>query len=176
MKEKTIFNENLKNVNISPIFKNGDIIGYHYKNLENNNNDYSSYKKYYDLLLKGKLSNSIEIYFNYQIIYKKIIRKDRNPEIEKYYIINKGLLTEIKIYNDFKTIYDIIGKQKIDEEWKQKLLTFNSLSNEDLEKYIKKELNEYKYKENFEPNIIPLNYLNEPVFIYENFEIKKIIK
>ena len=118
MKEKTIFNENLKNMNISPIIKNGDIIGYYYNNLENK--DYNSYKKYYDLLLKGKLSNSIDIYFNYQRIYEKLIRKEENPQPEKYYIINKGLLTEIKICNEFKSIYDIMDCQKSDSEWKQK--------------------------------------------------------
>ena len=55
---------------------------------------------------------------------------------------------------------------------------FNTLSNEDLEKYTKSELNEYKYKKNFEPNIIPFKYLNELVFIYDNFEIiqKEIIE
>ena len=71
MKEKTIFNENLKNVNISPIFKNGDIIGYHYKNLENNNNDYNSYKKYYDLLLK----ENYQVQLKYILIIKEFIKK-----------------------------------------------------------------------------------------------------
>ena len=176
MKDKTIFNENLKNVNMSPIIKNGDIIGYHYNNLENI--DDNSYKKYYDLLLKGKLSNSIDIYFNYQRIYKKLIRKEENPNFENYYIINIGLLTEIKIYNEFKSIYDIMDCQKSDSEWKQKLLTFNNLSKEDLEKYTTNDLNEYKYNENLEPNIIPLNYLNESIFVYEKFEIiqKEIIE
>ena len=176
MKEKTIFNENLENINMSPIIKNGDIIGYHYNNLENK--DYNSYKKYYDLLLKGKLSNSIDIYFNYQRIYKKLIRKEENPKFEKYFIINKELLTEIKIYNEFKSIYDIMNCQKSDSEWKQKLLTFNTLLKEDIEKYIKSDLNEYEYKENFEPDIIPLNYLNESIYIYDKFEIiqKEIIE
>ena len=179
MKEKTIFNEELKNIYISPIFKKGDIIGYCYKYFEAF--DYSSCMNYYELLSNGKLSNSIDIYFNYQRISAKVKKKEDNPKYEKYYIINKELLTEIKIYNEFKTIYDIMVSFNIQEnelEWKQKLLLsiLNTLPDEELKKYTKNEKNEYK--QNFEPNIIPVQNLKESIFIYDKFEIiqKEIIE
>ena len=180
IKEKTIFNEELKEVYISPIFESGELIGICYK--YNQTLDYCSCPNYYDLLFSStKLLNSIDIYFNYQRISQKILRKEENPVTEKYYIINKELISNIKIDIEFKTIYDIMNNSFIQENdihWKQKFLisAIKNLSNEDLEKYLKKRASQYIG--NFEPTIIIVKYLNESIFLYNSFEMiqKEVIE
>ena len=180
IKEKTIFNEELKEVYISPIFESGELIGICYK--YNQTLDYCSCPNYYDLLFSStKLLNSIDIYFNYQRISQKILRKEENPVTEKYYIINKELISNIKIDIEFKTIYDIMNNSFIQENdihWKQKFLisAIKNLSNEDLEKYLKKRASQYIG--NFEPTMIIMKYLNESIFLYNSFEMiqKEVIE
>ena len=180
IKEKTIFNEELKEVFISPIFERGELIGLCYK--YNQNIDYNSCQNYYDLLFSStKLINSIDIYFNYQRISQKILRKENDPATEKYYIINKELISNIKIDIEFKTIYDIMNISCIQENdiyWKQKFLisAIKNLSNEDLEKYKKKRASQYLGS--FDPTMIIVKYLNESIFLYNTFEIiqKEVIE
>ena len=181
IKEKTIFNEDLEEIYISPILERGELIGYCYK-YNQNIIDYSSFTNYYDLLFSStKLLNSIDIYFNYQRISQKILRKEKNPPTEKYYIINKELFSNIKIDIEFKTIYEIMNNSCIQENdiyWKKKFLisAIKNLSNEDLEKYIKKRASQFIG--NFEPTIIIVKYLNNSMFLYNSFEIiqKEVIE
>ena len=180
IKEKTIFNEELKELFISPILEKGEFIGYCYKYLKTF--DYSQFTNYYELLFSSnKIINSIDIFFNYQRISQKINRKEKNPVTEKYFIINKELFTSIKIDIEFKTIYGIMNNSCIQEDdinWKKKFLisAIKNLSNEDMEKYIKKRAN--LYQGTFEPIMTIVNYLNESIFIYSSFEIiqKEVIE
>ena len=64
--EKTAFIENKNDDYISPIFSADKMIGYCYK--YSNKNDYKSCVNYYSYLSNKILSNSKELYFNYQRI------------------------------------------------------------------------------------------------------------
>jgi len=168
---KTLFNDKNDSDIISPIFDNDYIIGYCYKYYSNRKNQYLSCNDYYDSLLKA-----IKLYFYFQEFAKKI-KETKNYEKE-YYLINRNLMSEIKInykYNQIKEILDSIDIKKKCENSNNKIILAIKYLPNDIIKYFK-ENNEIKNKyeiEFFEPDIIPINdYKTKKSFmIYDKFEL-----
>ena len=170
IKDKTVFIYD----KISPIFSKNDVIGYCYK--YTSDIDYSSIINYYDYLSEENFINSINLYFNYQRIYNKLYLKDKKLSIEKYYLINKDYLKEIKNVYNFNIINKILIENNIienDDNYIKKLLSIvKKLSNEDLHKIRKN--NKVNIKFSIEPNITTFNYFNKTkkyVMLYNNFEL-----
>ena len=174
--EKTAFIENKNDDYISPIFSMDKMIGYCYKY----SNNYKSCVDYYSYLSNKIFSNSKELYFNYQRINTKIERKISKLEKEKYYLINKDLMKEIKNNYNYEEISDLLKKNNIlynDSNKNKKILTLiKKLPDNDLEKYfVKKDIKEkYKIENNNESPLITVKNLNEPsknIMIYSDFEL-----
>lgn len=118
IKSKTIFNNEKDNDLISPILEEKKI-GNFYK--YEPNIDYTSLKDYYNLMYSdiGKsILNSIKLYLNYNNIIEKMNKKKYRTKNEKYYLINKNSINQMKIdnnYEEIKTILEANGVKKNDE-------------------------------------------------------------
>ena len=172
--DKMIFDENITNNIISPIFSNNKLIGTCYKYKPNINYTDKKYINFYDYLSYEKIKNSINLYFNYEQIDVKMNKKNQNPTKEKYYLVNEEIMIKMKADNDFKRIYELMQANNIkenDNNYKRNiLLAIKDFQNE-LENYKSKVRNDYSYNE-FIPNITSVNINNKESFmIYNNFEL-----
>ena len=129
--------------------------------------------------------NSIKLYLNYNNIIEKMNKKKYRTKNEKYYLINKNSINQMKIdnnYEEIKTILEANGVKKNDEYNIKKMLSlFKSFPDIYFDKETKKDNLKGKYRiENYEPDIIPVNYFDKTentIMIYNNFELfeKEII-
>ena len=172
IKTKMIFNENKQNDLISPILNSENtLIGYCYKYMPDI--DYSTLLNHYNLLNNQKISNCINIYYNYKRLEKKIKTKNQYQEKGKYYLINKKIITQIKIDNNFKKIYELMDNQNIKEDdIKKIILSLKSLSNDEIQLYADKDnLNKNYLNDDIEPKITIVNNNDDNFMIYDNFEL-----
>ena len=175
IKNKMIFDKKRNNDYISPILSKNELIGYCY--IYKPNTEYPRYKNYYDLLSYDKIVNSINIYYNYQSIEENM--KGKRFLNEKYYLINKNFLMEIKVENDFKRIYELMTKYNIqekDEDCKKNIIgALKDLSDDELNQYKNKMNSKKNYiKEQLLPNVIQANYFDKTekqIMIYNDFEL-----
>ena len=181
IKCRTVFNEKKTNDYVSPIFSKNEILGYCYRYLTNI--DYNSSKKYLNYESNEILLNVINLYFNYQRINEKMKRKSKNIEKEKYYLINKDLIEEIKKEYNYKEIVLLMKKYNIiNNDYKNRLILIKNLTDLELNKYFGKKALKEKFSN--EKNKISLKTLYNKtdicniIMIYDNFEIieKDIIK
>ena len=181
---RTIYNGKRDNDYVSPIFNEQNIVGNCYKYKENM--DYTSCTNYSKILSDNKsntmIMNSINIYFNTQRIIKKM--KAKKTETQKYYLINKNLINQIKNDNDYKIIKDLIEENNFkegEENNKKNILSLiKSLPEDYLDKYTKEITSKIKYEQQMEPDIIQACYCdetNKSIFIYD-FDLfeEKVIK
>ena len=172
IKNKMIFDKNKNDDLISPILSKNKLIGYCY--IYKSNVDYNNCMNYYDLLSNKKINNSKYIYFNYQRINEKLKLNKIKVENEKYYLINKEFITDLKINNEFKRIYEIMESNDVEEKddnyTKKFLIAIKNLSKEDLKLYNEKNNSILEYSK-FIPNLIQKNYSEGNIFLYDNFEI-----
>ena len=179
-----IFNDKNNDDYVSPILNEKNIVGNCY--LYKENLDYTSCINYSKILSDNKsntiIMNSINIYLNTQRIIKKM--KTKKVETQKYYLINKNLINQIKIDNDYKIIKDIIEENNFkegEENNKKKILSLiKSLPEDDLIKYTEEITSKIKYEQQIEPDVIQACYsdeTNKSIFIYD-FDLfeEKIIK
>ena len=92
---------------ISPIYSSSKIIGYCYK--YNPSIDYNICFNYNDYLDNVKFYIISELYFNYYKLLKQMKETSNYYYEEKYYLINKDYLSEIKKdfhYEEIKKIFD----------------------------------------------------------------------
>ena len=110
--------------------------------------------------------------------------KTKKAETQKYYLINKYLINQIKIDNDYKIIKDIIETNNFKEDEynnKKKILSLiKSLPEEDFKKYTKEISSKIKYEQIMDPDIVQAYYFDETnksifIFDFDLFE-EKIIK
>ena len=94
-KENIILNNNDNNDLLGPIIYKNKIIGDCYKYFSNIN-DYTNYIDYTALLENNIFKNSIKLYFNYQKIISNIKNNKSDLELEKYYLVNKAFISQIK--------------------------------------------------------------------------------
>ena len=158
---------------ICPLFSdNNKLIGYGYKYKQKI--DYNSYYNYYDLLSSEKISDLLDIYFNYKKI-RQIINKKSIDNKEKYYIINKQLITDIKVNNEYKYIEEILKNNKIEEKnFKKIILAFKNANDNILKPYKKNQSSIKTIKVSIEPDMNSIKYFDNPekfAIIYQNFEI-----
>ncbi len=172
IREKTIFNLNDANDNISPIFyNNDDIMGYCYKYYKNIN--YNGCINSIKFLSNEKFLKVLSLYKNYVHINKKMYGNTNYNE-ERCYLINKNLCTQIKANYNYEEIRKIF-EERSNEELNKKIIIYNikkyNLNNK-IDALLKKtELKKYN-KQYMEPNIIPLNKnQNNPIMICDNFEL-----
>ena len=181
---RIIYNDKRDNDYVSPIFNGKNISGNCYKYKENM--DYTSCQNYSNILLDNKsntmIMNSINIYFNTQRIIKQM--KTKIAKIQKYYLINKNLINQIKIDNDYKIIKYLIEEKNLkegEENNKKNILSLiKSLPEDDLYRYTKEITSKIKYEQQMEPDIIQACYCdetNKSIFIYD-FDLfeEKVIK
>ena len=173
IREKTIFNLNDSNDNISPIFyNNDDIMGYCYKYY--NNINYNGCINSIKFLSNEKFLKVLSLYKNYVHINKKMYGNTNYNE-ERCYLINKNLCTQIKANYNYEEIRKIFEERKSNEELNKKIIIYNikkyNLNNK-IDALLKKtELKKYN-KQYMEPSIIPLNKnQNNPIMICDNFEL-----
>ena len=186
--EKLILNKSSKNEDlVSPIFSNDSIIGYSY-DYNSNIKDYSNLNKYLqyydDKILIANLSLCL---FYFQIEEKLKIGNKTNSQ--KYYLINRKTLTQIRIDSEFKLLKeDIFNKIDLniicnDNNNNKNLYSLLKICPLNLLKKYSNKIIKTK-KDELAPEIISKQYydnnanMNNAVMIYDNFEIidKKIIK
>ena len=170
LKEKTVFKVNDNNDNISPIFfnKNNDILGYCYKYY--NNINYINCIDYTKYLSNEKFIKVLSLYKNY-----KKLNENHGFKEEKYYLINQVICNQIKKDCNFDEIKNIFDAKKFSEnDINKKYILFNiKNSYNNLQYFLNNTVANNYDKQIFEPNIIPLNKneQNNPIMIYDNFEI-----
>ena len=158
---------------ICPLFSdNNELIGYGYKYKQKI--DYNSYYNYYELLSSEKISDLIDIYFNYKTI-RQIINKKSIENKERYYIINKQLITDLKVNNEYKYLEEILKNNKIEEKnFKKIILALKNANDNILKPYKKNQKSIKTIKVSIEPDMNSIKYFDNPerfVIIYQNFEI-----
>ena len=183
-----IYNENIENDNISPIFDiNNNIIGFGYK--YNEKFEYNYYSKYYYNI---ELINVLRLY----IFYKQInnsLNSNSGTVRQKFYLINADYLKRYKSNYEYENIYNELNmnnniqyiiKNNIQNNFDSvnMRIIFSILKN--MERSSIKEFNEiiedlkkqYTSYVNFEPEKKNINYVDNErkhqVFsTYHNFEI-----
>ena len=90
-----IFNINYNNDLLSPIIYYNNIIGNCYKCIPNINN-YNNCHDYTELLRKDIFFKTIKLYFNYLKIFQNMKSNKPNIEQEKYFLVNKAFISQIK--------------------------------------------------------------------------------
>ena len=176
IESKTIYGKN-KDEYSSPILSENKLIGYFYIYQEGKR--YDNEFNYYNILTWDKIKNSIDLYYNYKSIDEKLKKSKSRSENQKYYIINKQTIADIKNNNDFKNIYELLEKNNIEEKdnnsSKNILLALKNLSESDLKPYKKNYNSKIKYGINeFGPNINYIKYFDKAekdLIIYNNFEL-----
>ena len=181
IKTRMIYNDKRNDDYVSPIFNEKKIVGNSY--LYKEDLDYTSCTNYSKILSDKSntmIMNSINIYLNTQRIIKNM--KKKKAETQKYYLINKNLINQIKIDNDYKIIKDIIEtnnfKEDEDNNKKNILSLIKSLPEDDFNKYTKEISSKIKYDQQIEPDIIQACYFdetNKSIFIYDFDLFKKEI-
>ena len=128
---KTCLNPQSKYEIFSPIFDNDQIIGNYY--LYQKGQDYRKYNIYYQYLNNDQLKKVIYLYLNEASINSRI--KNPNYNDAEFYLIKKGVLSEIKTENNYDQLKNsFIGKiKKIPQNNKEIYNIFSSLSSSDLD-------------------------------------------
>jgi len=172
LKEKTIFNENNKNDCISPIFSGNNIIGNCYKYVS----DYTNCINYSDYLSNEYLKKVLKLYFFYNNLFEKINKKNNSEE--KFYLVNKDLMNNIKKDYNYNEIKKLLKDNGINEDNKDKKI-LNIIKNQQ-NNFVnillgKDNLNNDYNEEVMEPEIFPVEFkINDQktsILINENFEI-----
>ena len=180
IKNNLIFNDDDL---FSPIYSGNEIIGNCYK-YNSSINNYSQYTNCNNVLNNQVLKTGLSLYINYKEIYKKLEEKV-NISYEKYYLINPQFLQEIKLECFYKNIKDELDTSKmekiIDNSLNSKEILTKFLSEDLIKDILKKKSIKTEFG-NSEPDIIPLNFINnnqqQDLMIYNNFDIihKDIVK
>ena len=172
MKEKTIFNENIRNDCISPIFSGNNIIGNCYKYI----GDYANCINYSDLLSNDIFKKALKLYFFYNKLFEKINKKS-NPE-ENYYLVNKDFMNQIKKDYNYNEIKNLLKDSRINEENKDKTILKIIKNQQDnfIKNLFEKDNLKNKYHEDLtEPEILPINFkINDQktqIMIFQSIEI-----
>ena len=175
IKNKIVINENNNNDLLSPIISENKFIGYFYKYFPNVNYNYCF--NYYNILTNDRMKILIFLYFNYKTLHRKIEEKNNEPIIEKYYIVNKKCIEEIKKYYNYDIITNIIKNNNIEQQdsncLKKLLFVIKNLSNNVLIKFQENNILG-NYKNYFVPNFKNIKFFDKQekiIMIYDNFEI-----
>ena len=186
LKNHLIFNENIKNDYISPIFDASDnLVGFGYKYNDNISKDYS---KYY---FSNELINIIRLNIFYNQI-NNIFNNTNDIVKEKFYLVNKDWLNryknnyeydeiknELNNNNKIKNIINSLNQNEFNSFNMKVILSIIknmtidiNIFNQNIET-MKKQYNSYI---NFEPDKIIFNYFDQDqkpknLIIYNNFEI-----
>jgi ubiquitin C-terminal hydrolase len=175
--EKTIFNEENNKDLISAIYDGNNEIGNFYKyrpgiNYQNitlgyNTNDINNNKL--DLVLK---------LYNYYEDFKQKMNKSYEHD-EKYFLIKKEIMDDVKKDINYNFIVQILNKANINKiiynnNKRQKLFILKNFPEESYDDFFKSQPFEKRLKDYISPNEISItipNGKNESVHIYDNFEI-----
>ena len=182
-----ILNPNNNDDLLSPIIYNNKIIGDCYKCIPNFNN-FSKCHDYGTLINNDIFQKTIKLFFNYQKIYQNLNNNKQNIKKEKYYLVNRSFISQLKQYINFMEFCSFLVKggvfntYPIDIFNAVKLLKNTPL--EELKKFFgKKEIQKIEnHHELLEIGIIPVKYydnnIEKYIMIYNDFEIieEKIIE
>ena len=177
--ENTAFiNTHKNNDFISPIFSSTNIIGYCLKYNLNiyNYDDYNKYEKFLNCDIFRKVL-ALSSYYN--SLWKQMSENYNYNLDKKYYLIKKDFVLKIKKEINYESIKNIIDKYSINESenniTKSLLLSIKNIPLQTINNYLNQNIVKKLYnKEELEPNIIPINNVNEPnnlYMIYDSFEI-----
>ena len=181
LKSKAVFNNDLNDDYISPIFTKYESLGYVYKVI-NGQLDFSNVKNYAKFIQSSNFKKTIDL-INYYNKFKEAMDSTTATESE-YYLINQKTMSDIKklyYYKDIKATMDKINQ--IDEnptnQSRRLLYILKFLPPKVMKNFIEEELDIEKMEKSLiEPNIEPIypnNIINNnetPLgMIYKNFEI-----
>ena len=177
IEKRMVFNKDNKNDLISPILEKNTLIGYCYQYKSDISVNYNNLTNFYQFLSNVKINKSMIIYYNYKHLEQLLNNQNKSKQGNKYYLINKKLITEIKVNIEFKIIYEYMENNNIQEEDnnrdKEIISIIKSLSDDALNLYKNEKIEECDMN-NIELNIISVKYIQNKensVFIYNNFEI-----
>ena len=181
LKSKAVFNNELTDDYISPIFSKYDNLGYIYKVI-NGKLDFSDAKNYAKFINNQNFKKTLDL-INYYKKFKEIMNSNSANEKE-YYLINQKTMTTIKklyYYKDIKATIDKISQNDTSQANQSRMLLhiLKFLPQKVLTNFIEKELDiEKMEKSEIEPLIEPIypnNIINNKesplAMIYKNFEI-----
>ena len=177
IEKKTVFNKEDSKDYFSPIFAKDKILGVCY--IYSPGINYSNYTDYSRYLSNAKLKNALKLY-DFYVDFRNKMNSSQFDE-EKYYLIKKEIMIQIKnryYFSDIKTILEndkMLEKEKNEE--KKLLYLLKMLSSDVLEKVINN-IGENKINLDFtsEPNAIPVITSKSKsgeslAMIYDNFEL-----
>ena len=123
-----------------------------------------------------KLDLALKLY-NYYEKFKQKMSQNNNPE-EKYFLIKKEIMNDVKKDINYDLIIQILREGKFNEtenlDKKQKLFVLDNFPKGGYDKYFKSKKIEKRLKDYISPNEISIaipNTQNESIHIYDNFEI-----
>jgi len=181
LETRTVFNKELQDDSISPIFSINETLGICYRTNNPGLTNYSNLKDYSDYI---NSSNFLKAYTLYNF-YEKLKEKKNlsNSQETDYYLINKKSMSKIRKlykYKDIKATIEKINPNEIRKGNQKKILLYilKFLPENIFESFIEGEIDiEKMKKDEMEPEIEPvysndMNKNGNPLaMIYKNFEM-----
>ena len=181
LETRTVFNKELKDDSISPIFSINETIGIYYRINNPGLINYANVKDYSDYINSSNFQKTYTLYNFYEKLKEK--KNSSYSQETDYYLINKKSMSKIRKlykYKDIKATIEKINPNEISKGNQKKILLYilKFLPENIFENFIEGEIDIEKMNKNeMEPDIEPvytndMNKNGNPLaMIYKNFEI-----